>query len=40
VENLGSSQGEELERPIKPKDFKKAFLKFRQRKERNRGVDG
>jgi len=25
VEILGSSQGEELERPIKPKNFEKGF---------------
>jgi len=26
VEILGSSQGEELERPVKPKDFEKGFF--------------
>jgi len=32
VENLGSSQGEELERPVKPKDFEKGFSEVQAKK--------
>jgi len=35
---LGSSQGEELERPIKPEGFEKDFSEAQAK--RNRGVDG
>ena len=32
MEILGSSQGEELERPVKPKDFEKGFSKVQAKK--------
>jgi len=32
VENLGSSQGKELERPIKPKDFEKGSSELQSKK--------
>jgi len=32
VENLGSSQGKELERPVKPKNFEKGFSEVQAKK--------
>ena len=32
MENLGSSQGEELERSVKPKDFEKGFFEVQAKK--------